>query len=192
MHVLKQLYSCSEAGVNYIVAQWKLYMMLILIIAYLCLKKQAEVEKFDLINLSMLANKEDEEGSKLLLHLQGFRIERKLKQGALYLYVGKESVLPIEKDEASKIMYGLKQTSRSWNKRFDEEIKRFGFDQNLDEPCVYQKASGSNVTFLILYVDDIIIMGETAFLFWESKIYRDDESINGTLPNAYMVRSLKR
>nr|GEU90688.1 hypothetical protein [Tanacetum cinerariifolium] len=34
-----------------------------------------------------------------------------------------------------------------------------GFAQNLDEPCVYQKASGSNVTFLILYVDDIIIMG---------------------------------
>ncbi|GJV81423.1 retrotransposon protein, putative, ty1-copia subclass [Tanacetum coccineum] len=56
-------------------------------------------------------------------------------------------------------IYGLKQASRRWNKRFDEEIKRFGFDQNLDEPCVYQKASGSNVTFLILYVDDIIIMG---------------------------------
>nr|GEW72344.1 retrotransposon protein, putative, Ty1-copia subclass [Tanacetum cinerariifolium] len=56
-------------------------------------------------------------------------------------------------------IYGLKQASRSWNKRFDKEIKRFGFDQNLDEPCVYQKASGSNVTFLILYVDGIIIMG---------------------------------
>ncbi|GJT01066.1 retrotransposon protein, putative, ty1-copia subclass [Tanacetum coccineum] len=56
-------------------------------------------------------------------------------------------------------IYGLKQASRSWNKRFDEEIKRFGFDQNIDEPCVYQKASGSNVTFLILYVDDIIIIG---------------------------------
>nr|GEY99762.1 putative zinc finger, CCHC-type [Tanacetum cinerariifolium] len=56
-------------------------------------------------------------------------------------------------------IYGRKQASRSWNKRFDEEIKRFGFAQNLDDPCVYQKASGSNVTFLILYVDDIIIMG---------------------------------
>ncbi|GJV39568.1 retrotransposon protein, putative, ty1-copia subclass [Tanacetum coccineum] len=56
-------------------------------------------------------------------------------------------------------IYGLKQASRSRNKRFDEEIKKFGFAQNLDEPCVYQKASGSNVTFLILYVDDIIIMG---------------------------------
>ncbi|GKD62882.1 retrotransposon protein, putative, ty1-copia subclass, partial [Tanacetum coccineum] len=32
-------------------------------------------------------------------------------------------------------IYGLKQASRSWNKRFDEEIKRFGFTQNLDEPC---------------------------------------------------------
>ncbi|GKA63750.1 retrotransposon protein, putative, ty1-copia subclass [Tanacetum coccineum] len=42
------------------------------------------------------------------------------------------------------------QASRSWNKRFDEKIKRFGFAQNLDEPCVYQKANGSNVTFLIL------------------------------------------
>ncbi|GKE77074.1 retrotransposon protein, putative, ty1-copia subclass [Tanacetum coccineum] len=56
-------------------------------------------------------------------------------------------------------IYGLKQASRSWNKRFDEEIKRFGFSQNLDEPCVYQKDIRSNVTFLILYVDDIIIMG---------------------------------
>nr|GEX75931.1 zinc finger, CCHC-type [Tanacetum cinerariifolium] len=55
-------------------------------------------------------------------------------------------------------MYGLKQASISWNKRFDEEIKKFGFAQNLDEPCVYPKASGSNVTFLILYIDDIIIM----------------------------------
>ncbi|GJX97171.1 retrotransposon protein, putative, ty1-copia subclass [Tanacetum coccineum] len=41
-------------------------------------------------------------------------------------------------------IYGLKQASRQWNKRFDEEIKKFGFTQNRDEPCVYRKASGSN------------------------------------------------
>nr|GEW30427.1 hypothetical protein [Tanacetum cinerariifolium] len=56
-------------------------------------------------------------------------------------------------------MYGLKQALRSWNKRFDEEVKKFIFAQIRDEPCVYQKASESNVTFCILYVDDIIIMG---------------------------------
>ncbi|GJY14198.1 retrotransposon protein, putative, ty1-copia subclass [Tanacetum coccineum] len=56
-------------------------------------------------------------------------------------------------------IYGLKQASRSWNKRFDEEIKKIGFTQNPDEPCVYLKASGSNVAFLVLYVDDILLMG---------------------------------
>ncbi|GJZ55751.1 retrotransposon protein, putative, ty1-copia subclass [Tanacetum coccineum] len=56
-------------------------------------------------------------------------------------------------------IYSFKQASRSWNKRFDKEIKRFRFTQNINKPCVYQKASESNVTFLILYVDDIIIMG---------------------------------
>nr|GFB36992.1 retrovirus-related Pol polyprotein from transposon TNT 1-94 [Tanacetum cinerariifolium] len=56
-------------------------------------------------------------------------------------------------------IYGLKQASRQWNKRFDEEIKKFRFIQNRDEPCVYRKASGSDVVFLIIYVDDILIMG---------------------------------
>ncbi|GKD01731.1 retrotransposon protein, putative, ty1-copia subclass [Tanacetum coccineum] len=36
-------------------------------------------------------------------------------------------------------IYDLKQASRSWNKRFDEEISRFGFAQNLDEPCAHIK-----------------------------------------------------
>ncbi|GJX49072.1 retrotransposon protein, putative, ty1-copia subclass [Tanacetum coccineum] len=68
-------------------------------------------------------------------------------------------------------IYGLKQASRSWNKRFDEEIKKFGFHQNLNEPCVYQKASGSNVIFLILYVDDIILMGNHIPSLQEVKDY---------------------
>ena len=58
-----------------------------------------------------------------------------------------------------RAIYGLKQASRSWNKIFDEEIKKIGFTQKLDEPCVYMKTSGSIVVFLILYVDDILLMG---------------------------------
>ncbi|GJX28174.1 retrotransposon protein, putative, ty1-copia subclass [Tanacetum coccineum] len=112
-------------------------------------------------------------------------------------------------------IYSLKQASRSCNKRFDGEIKRFCFDQNLDEPCVYQKASGSNVTFLILYIDDIIIMGnhisnlqsvkdylrkcfamkdlgEAAFILG-IKIYRDrSKRLIRLGQNAYMDKILKR
>ena len=44
-------------------------------------------------------------------------------------------------------IYGLKQASRSWNIRFDETINAFGFSQNVDEPCVYKKVSGSVIVF---------------------------------------------
>ena len=56
-------------------------------------------------------------------------------------------------------IYGLKQASRSWNIRFDQAIKSFGFIQNIDEPCVYKKIQEKSVTFLILYVDDILLIG---------------------------------
>nr|GFC81300.1 retrotransposon protein, putative, Ty1-copia subclass [Tanacetum cinerariifolium] len=112
-------------------------------------------------------------------------------------------------------IYRLKQVSRSWNKRFDEEIKKFGFHQNLDEPCVYQKASGSNVIFLILYVDDIILMGnhkpslqgvkdylgkcfsmkdlgDAAYILG-IKIYRDrSRRLIGLSQDAYLDKILKR
>ena len=38
-----------------------------------------------------------------------------------------------------KSIYGLKQASRSWNIRFDEVVKGFGFIKNENEPCVYKK-----------------------------------------------------
>ncbi|GKA02869.1 retrotransposon protein, putative, ty1-copia subclass, partial [Tanacetum coccineum] len=112
-------------------------------------------------------------------------------------------------------IYGLKQASRQWNKRFDDEIKRFGFSQNRDEPCVNVKASGSYVTFLILYVDDILIMGnnipmlqdvksylgrcfamkdlgEAAYIFG-IKIYRDrSKRLIGLCQSAYIKKILKR
>nr|GEU97633.1 hypothetical protein [Tanacetum cinerariifolium] len=55
------------------------------------------------------------------------------------------------------------------NKRFDEEIKKIGFTQNPDEPCVYLKDSGSNVTFLVLYVDDILLIRNSVVMLQEVK-----------------------
>nr|GEX18111.1 hypothetical protein [Tanacetum cinerariifolium] len=63
------------------------------------------------------------------------------------------------------------QASRQWNKRFDDEIKKFGFTQNPDEPCVYLKASGSYIAILILYVDDILLMGNNIPMFQDVKSY---------------------
>ena len=58
-----------------------------------------------------------------------------------------------------KAIYGLKQESRSWNLRFNKSIKEFGFVKSEEEPCVYMKVSGSSRAFIVLYVDDILIIG---------------------------------
>ncbi|KAL0448558.1 UNVERIFIED_CONTAM: hypothetical protein Slati_1412200 [Sesamum latifolium] len=56
-------------------------------------------------------------------------------------------------------IYGLKQASRSWNTYFDEVIRGYYFIKNEHDPCVYKKISGSSVAYLVLYVDDILLIG---------------------------------
>ena len=66
-------------------------------------------------------------------------------------------------------IYGLKQASRSWNLRFDETIKTFDFEQNVDEPCVYKYIKETKVVFLVLYVDDILLIGNDIGLLFDVK-----------------------
>ncbi|KAJ9556710.1 hypothetical protein OSB04_011324 [Centaurea solstitialis] len=68
-------------------------------------------------------------------------------------------------------IYGLKQASRSWNLCFHKKIKEFGFSRIKDESCVYVKASGSNVVFLVLYVDDILLIGNNVPMLQDVKIW---------------------
>ncbi|GJX22051.1 retrotransposon protein, putative, ty1-copia subclass [Tanacetum coccineum] len=99
------------------------------------------------------------------------------------------------------------------NQKFPNQ--KFGFNQNCDEPYVYVKASGSYVTFLILYVDDILIMennipmlqdvksylgrcfamkdlGEAAYILG-IKIYRDrSKRLIGLCQSAYIEKIMKR
>ncbi|GJY48620.1 retrotransposon protein, putative, ty1-copia subclass [Tanacetum coccineum] len=49
--------------------------------------------------------------------------------------------------------------------------EKFGLSRNHDDPCVYLNASGSYVTFLILYVDDILIMGNNIPMLQDVKSY---------------------
>ena len=72
-------------------------------------------------------------------------------------YTSKE--FPEKVCRLQRSIYGLKQASRSWNMRFDEAIRSYDFIKNEDEPCVYKKISGSAITFLVLYVDDILLIG---------------------------------
>ena len=42
---------------------------------------------------------------------------------------------------------------------FDNVIKTYGFEQNVDESCVYKRIIDKKVVFFVLYVDDILLIG---------------------------------
>ena len=71
----------------------------------------------------------------------------------LYMMQPEGFVDPENADKVCKLqrsIYGLVQASRSWNLRFDEVIKAFGFIQVYNEACIYKKVSGSSIALLIL------------------------------------------
>ena len=55
--------------------------------------------------------------------------------------------------------------------RFDQAIKSFGFEQNLNEPYVYKRHQDKVVMFLVLYVDDILLIGNDVGVMSSVKIW---------------------
>jgi hypothetical protein len=114
-----------------------------------------------------------------------------------------------------KFIYGLKQAPRSWNICFDEVVKWFSFIKNEEERCIYKKVSGSAVVFLVIYMDDILLirndipmleatksslgksfsmkdLGEVAYILG-IKIYRDRlKRLIGLSQDTYIDKVLKR
>ena len=112
-------------------------------------------------------------------------------------------------------IYELKQASQCWNLYFDDVIKSFDFIKNGEEPCVYKRVSRSAIIFLILYVDDILLIENDIFMLtsvkrWLSKkfsikdlgeasnilgikVYRDrSKRILGLSQKLYIEKVLKR
>ena len=90
-----------------------------------------------------------------------------------------------------KSIYGLKQASRSWNIRFDQAIKLFDFEQNLDEPCVYKRHQDKVVTFLVLYVDDILLIGNDVRVMSSVKIWLSSQFDMKDLGEASYILGIK-
>ena len=60
----------------------------------------------------------------------------------------------------TKSLYGLKQAPRCWYKRFDSFIISLGYNRLSSDHCTYYKRSGDNdFIILLLYVDDMLVVG---------------------------------
>jgi hypothetical protein len=58
-------------------------------------------------------------------------------------------------------IYGLKQASRQWNIKFHQAILKGGFTMMEEDHCVYLKRSNNSFIILSLYVNDILIAGNS-------------------------------
>lgn len=60
-----------------------------------------------------------------------------------------------------KRLYGLKQAPCQWNKKFDSFMLEHGFNILETDHCVYIKRyDQENYTILLLYVDDMLVVGQ--------------------------------
>ena len=53
--------------------------------------------------------------------------------------------------------------------KFDSTIRKFGFQENIEDNCVYTKFKNGKYIFLILYVDDILLASSDVNLLLETK-----------------------
>jgi hypothetical protein len=68
-----------------------------------------------------------------------------------------------------KSIYGLKQVSRQWYLKFDETIRSFDFKENEEDNWIYTKFRSGKFIFLILHVDDILLISSDVSLLLETK-----------------------
>ena len=84
-------------------------------------------------------------------------------------------------------IYGLKQASRQWYLKFNDTIVSFGFKEKIVDRCIYLKVSGSKFIFLILYVDDILLVTNGLGLLSETKRFLSNNFELKDMGDAYYV-----
>lgn len=59
----------------------------------------------------------------------------------------------------NKALYGLKQAPQAWYSRIDGYLVSFGFTTSVANPNLYYKVVGNDPLILVLYVDDMFLIG---------------------------------
>jgi hypothetical protein len=60
-----------------------------------------------------------------------------------------------------RTLYGLKQASRTWHEALRDCLCGLGFESSNADPCLFVLRSGSDIVFVLVYVDDMLIAAPT-------------------------------
>lgn len=67
---------------------------------------------------------------------------------------GKQEVVRLNKS-----LYGLKQAGELWYQKLNNIFIQAGYDRSIHDICVYTKINNNKRTYIIIFVDDIIFIG---------------------------------
>lgn len=59
-----------------------------------------------------------------------------------------------------KALYGLKNAAKCWNKKINNVLIQMGFNKSENDPCLYIRTKESELIYLLIFVDDIILSGK--------------------------------
>ncbi|GJS97691.1 putative RNA-directed DNA polymerase [Tanacetum coccineum] len=74
-----------------------------------------------------------------------------------------------------KSLYGLKQASRNWYHKFTTFLRSLNFRQSKADHSLFIYETGSIMVVVLIYVDDVIIIGNNLTRIQETKKQLDDE-----------------
>lgn len=80
-----------------------------------------------------------------------------------------------------KSLYGLKQASRKWYEKLSSHLQGLGFTQTASDHSLFVKFQNTNFTGLLVYVDDVILFGNTMAEF---------QSVKDSLHQAFGIKDL--
>ena len=74
---------------------------------------------------------------------------------------------------------------------FDKVIKTYGFINNGEESCIYKWTNGPTAIFLILYMDDILLIGNDIPALQEKKVWLSSQFFMKDLDEASYILEMK-